>query len=429
MTDIKNNVIDFINPEDNISKESKKENNECEIPKQVRKIHFNTYIKQLLNGNEIFIYLLNRFIIELKTIDKIIIRNNIIEYFADIYNELLITILNTENITELIDDEIEPTYDNIIDEILNIVMCHCNINDFYIHNFPNTNMDLVKPCHYTYNIYNISARLGFSKFYNFYFTQFCNQPPIDINISEYDSLYMNYIYNIKTSNFEFQTYYKPLQNIHECDISFSISYNKDIINIDVVDHVFLYRIIRSSSEKGNRFTFFPLTYSMYKEFGHACYIIFDNIYKNIYLFDPNGTTSYLSQYIVKKESNNQDNQCNVSLPYVTDIFHNYVKIFNEINNENYKFVIEDNALINISSINSYNYDSGHCVILAMLIIYLLYAHQELLSEKVMQDICNRFKYIGNKELNIMKYNFAANLVKIGKENNIITKNIFHKWFK
>ena len=412
-----------------IEKEKEKDKETEEKP--LKPIYFSTYIRQILNQNSMFVDLINEFLGNGSYMEPEELKINVSVLFEEISRKSLDVILNTKNIDKLIKDEIVPTIEHITKNIVDIINCQYKINNFFLENFPEMNLDLVKPCYYNSGLYQMSCMLGFNEFYKFYFNNFCNQPNVNIRPEEHDQRYLNYTYNINNSKFEIQTIYKPTEDIHDpnyIDTPFVMSYNNSIINFEVLNHGYLYRIVTESSRKGNRFTFFQLTYLMYKSSAHACFIVFDTLYRKVYLLDPNGTTNYLTKYITGIDPN-ESYTPNISLPYIIDIFNNYVSIFNEYNNVKFKFDHQQNITLNVANEYSYNYDNGHCQTLVLLIIYLLYVHQDKLSDNIMDDMHTRFSNMSDLEMNIMKYSFSANLVKLGKDNQIITKKNFGKWFQ
>ena len=411
-------------------KEKDKGKDKEEEKEPIKPIYFSTYIKQILNQDSIFVDLINEFISN-GYMEPEELKINVSVLFEEICNKTLGIILDTENLDKIIKDDIIPTTEHITDNIVDIINSQYKINLFFLENFPDMNLDLVKPCHYTSGLYKMSCMLGFNEFYKFYFNNFCNQPNVNIRPEEHEQRYLNYTYNINNSKFDFQTFYKPIEDMHDpnyIDTPFVISYNNGVINFEVLNHGYLYRIVTESSHRGNRFTFFQLTYLMHGSSAHACFIIFDTLYRKVYLLDPNGTTNYLTKYITGIHSNEVFTS-NVSLPYIIDIFNNYVKTFNEYNNVKFKFDHQQNISLNITTKHSYNYDGGHCQTLVLLIIYLLYVHQSMLSENIMNEMHTRFRKLDDKEMNIMKYSFSANLVKLGKDNQIITEKNFGKWFE
>lgn len=411
--------------------DKKKPPQETNIRNPIRKITFSTFVSQTLNSNNEFIKLLNDFVPQLdhkmftsfenmKQTCKII--------FNEIVSDTLETILHIDNLPELIQDNIIPTDAFIIGVIVDLIFDQYNTNNFFVTHFPKLNLDLVQPCHYDKELYNISCRPWFDKFYQFYFNNFCNQTSIDILPIEHEYKYLNYSYNIDKSTFNYISHYTPNDfetfDPQHIGCPFMISFTKGVITFEVLNHNYIYRIIKESEYKGNRFTFFPLCYIVPGNDGHACFIVFDNVFKTVFLLDPNGTTNYLSKYINSDNKQNDDNS-DVSLPYMIDAFSSYVNIFNQWNstpNEtvNFEFHCEMNSInINYLTEYSYNYDNGHCQPLILLLVHLLYMHQDIFSDNVPSDLNLLLKNLDLRSLIRIKYNFSSNLLRIAHDNKIL----------
>lgn len=412
-----------------IKKLEEKEENIEEKKSIIRKITYETYITQLLNSDIEFIHLYNSNIPILNY--EILTQPNDLKNYVKIIFESCVfntinKVLTTENLTELIFGEIVITNDFITDIIVNLIYDQYESNNFFINNFPKLNLELIKPCYYDSKLFDVSCRLGFDKFFQFFFNNYCNQKSIDILQSEYDHKYLSYSYNIKTSEFNFISSYQPHYNdVNPQHIGnpFIISFTKGIICFELLNHGYIYRLIEESKRNNNRFTFFPLSYIILGKTGHACFVVFDNVYNSMSLLDPNGTTDYLTKYIT---GNNDVNQDNVSLPYILDAFNNYINIFNQWNTTpdvkcDYKFHYELQNNISLNTINqySYNYDVGHCQTLILFIIHILYMHQDMFTDNIMLDLNTIFTNLDHRTLTRIKYNFSANLMRIIIDNQII----------
>jgi hypothetical protein len=403
----------------------------------IRQIKFSTYITELLNGNSEFIQLVNDFIPQMdhKLFASIEDMKEMIKVvFDNIITNTLENVLSSDNLPELIQDDIIPTDAFITLVIIDLIYDQYNTNNFFVTNFPKLNLDLIQLYHYDATLYKESTRPWGDKFYKFYFNNFCNQTSIDILPSELECKYLSYSYNVKTSKFEYISHYTPdalamesfdLQHI---GCPFIISFTKGVIAFEIMNHGYIYRIIKQSVDKGNRFTFFPLLYVVHGHDAHACFMVFDNIYNLVFLLDPNGTTNYLTRYIVGNDDDEDTTKSeaddNVSLPYMVDAFNNYVDIFNKWNNTNYIYHCEtyNNVNLNFLSEHSYSYEKGHCQPIILLLIHLLYMHQEIFSDNVPSDLNKLLRNLDLRSLIRIKYNFSSNLLNILDENGIIKLN-------
>ena len=403
---------------------------------EVPVIQFTVYIKQLLNQNIKFIDLEKVFIDTIDMSKLININQDIEASFEDIAIETVDEILNTKDIQKLVIGEIEPTTNKVLEIIKDIINAQLETNQTIVEKFPNMNLDLIKPCYYDKNAYTISCLLSFNEFYKFYFSNFCNHPMVNIRPDEHQSRYMTYTYNINNSEFNFQTVYSPNIGHYDpnyIDTPFMISYTDGIISLDVLNHGYIYRIISEASVNGNRFAPFQLIYKIHgSRTAHACFIVFDIIYQNVFFLDPNGTTNFLTKYITGKDPN-KEYVPNVSLPYIIDLFDNYIQKFNEWNSGidkiEYKFYKSSSTIVlNTRDTYSYNYDMGHCQTLVLLIMYLFYMHQYDIKEDILADFSERFNGLSQRELQLVKYAFSANLVSIGKDTGVINKQYFGDLF-
>lgn len=398
----------------------------------IRKIKFNTYIVELLNGDHEFIKLINDFITQLHheiLYDMTKFKNTIELIFKSVISKILENVLSHPNLTVLISDDIEPTNEFIIKCIMELVYDQYFTNHFFVTNFPNLNLDLIKLARYDENIYKLSCQAMNDAYYRFYFENFCNQTSIDITSMESEYKYLSYSYDIKTSKFNYISHQKPslLESTDTKHIGcpFIISFTKGVISFDLINHGYIYRIIENSERAGNRFTFFPLTYAISGHDSHACFIVFDNIYKIVFLLDPNGTTNYLTRYITGNDNDEDTTKSgdddNISLPYIIDAFNCYIDIFNKWNNVDYLFHCElyNNINLNFLSEYSYSYEKGHCQPLILLLVHMLYMHQDMFSDNVPSDLNILLKKLTLNTLTRIKYNFSANLSKIAVENGII----------
>lgn len=415
---------------DNKDKSDKKD--ELKEEDEVPQIQFSVYVKQLLNQNNQFIDLKKAFIDGIDMSKLATINNDIESLFKEIADETVEQIFNTEDIQKLVIGEINPTIETVLEVIKDMMNTQLETNQTLLQNFPNMNLDLVKPCYYDKKAYTISCLLNFNEFYKFYFSNFCNHPIVDIRPDEHQSRYMSYNYNINDSKFNFQTTYAPDVGYYDpnyVDTPYMISYQQGIISLDVLNHGYLYRIISAAGQNGNRFAPFQLIYKIHgSRVAHACFIIFDLIYQNVFFLDPNGSTNFLTKYITGKDPN-KEYVPNVSLPYVMDLFDNYIKKFNEWNSGvdkvEYKLYKSSTGIVlNTRDTYSYNYDMGHCQTLVLLIMYLLYMHQYDIKEDILTDFSERFNRLSQRELQVVKYAFSANLVKIGKDNGVINRKYF-----
>ena len=139
----------------------------------------------------------------------------------------------------------------------------------------------------------------------------------------------------------------------------------------------------------------------------------------MFILDPNGVSNYLSKYM------SDDKYSTVSIPYFTDMMSQYVKHYNELNNTTYEFYteLEHPCQINITNPSSYSYDHGHCAQLSLMLIYIMYTNQDIMSETPIKDLSLVFQPMSNSVLCNIKYNFSGNLHRILHENFIIKDTI------
>ena len=391
----------------------------------INQITFSTFCCQILNSNDEFIKMLNDFVPQISQsmfMDSSKVKSSCQIFFDDIISNTINTILTTDKLHEIIKDNIVPTNDFILNVIVDLIYEQYYANNFFVTNFPKFNVDLIQPCLYTEKLYSNSTKTLNDAQYKFYFNNFCNQTSIDIHQDEFDYKNLSYSYHIDKSTFEYishQTSYE-LDDPQHIGHPYIISFTKVVIVFEVLNHGYLNRIINHSTDKGNRFTFFPLSYIILGEpSGHACFIVFDNIYKSVFLLDPNGTTNFLTRYIVGKDTD-EDDQENISLPYITDAFNNYIDIFNKWNDTNYIFYSDaTNINLNFRSQYDYTYDIGHCQPTSLLLIRLLYMHQDMFSDNVLKDFNTILRNIDLRSLIRTKYNFSANMLRILQENKLI----------
>jgi hypothetical protein len=398
-------------------------------------ISLNTYVKQLLNENQDFVDIFNVMLEQIKfyndtTFSTILPKiRHIFEDFSILITEKL---FNTENLKELISGELTMDENTVYYNIYEMMKDQTTLSSNMVTHFPNVNLDLIQTQTYNKDMYEMSCRLGFSKFYQFFFNNFCNQPIIHITPQENETRYLNYCYDIKNNKFEMGSYYSPEISYYDyksdhVDTPFIIGYSTGIIGMDTLNHSYLYRIISESNKKNNRFVFFPLVYIKHGSSGHACFIVFDTLYNKVFILDPNGTTNFLTSLITP---DSQKSHFNTSLPYLIELFRNYLHVFNEWNTTkdtkvNFEFstTYDEGVCINYSGISSYNYDMGHCQPLVLFIVYLLYTHQDMFSSNVMKELSDKLRSFSNGEIRQLKYNVSANYVKIGIANDIIKMKI------
>ena len=132
-------------------------------------------------------------------------------------------------------------------------------------------------------------------------------------------------------------------------------------------------------------------------------------------------------------SKKQVEKCNKLKMSIIDLFDNYIQKFNEWNSGidkiEYKFYKSSSTIVlNTRDTYSYNYDMGHCQTLVLLIMYLFYMHQYDIKEDILADFSERFNGLSQRELQLVKYAFSANLVSIGKDTGVINKQYFGDLF-
>jgi hypothetical protein len=394
-------------------------------------IRLNTYIKQLLNESYDFVDIFNIMLEQINFYDNTTF-SKILPKISDIFEELSIKIteklFSTKNLKDMISDELTLNENTIYYNIYEMMKDQTALLSNIVIQFPNVNIDMIRTQIYNKDLYDKSCRLGFSKFYQFFFNNFCGQPIVYITPQENEMRYLQYGYDIKENKFDMLSHYSPEfinneYNPDHIDTPFMIGFSNGIISLETLNHTYIYRIIIESKKKGNRFVFFPLIYIKHGSSGHACFVVFDILYNKVFILDPNGNTDFLTSLITPKSNNYHFDS---SLPYLVELFKNYLHVFNEWNstkdiNVNFEFNTNygNDVCINYNGFGSYNYDNGHCQPLVLFIVYLLYTHQDMFSTNVTKELSDKLKIFSNGEIRQLKYNVSANFVGIGITNNII----------
>jgi hypothetical protein len=419
-------------PEDEMYPELiKLKKKEIDNTETVPPININTYIKQLLNENSDFVGVFNVMLDQINfyddpTFSMILPKiKGIFERFNTIITEKL---FSTENLKDMISDELIIDENTIYYNIYEMMKDQTALANNMVINFPNTNHDLIRTQTYNKDLYDKSCQLNFSEFYQFFFNNFCCQPIVHITRQENNIRYLNYCYDIVKDNFEMLSCYSPETSYYKyksdyIDTPYMIGCSNNIINMDTLNHTYMYRIISESQSKGNRFVFFPLIYVKHGSVGHACFVVFDTIYNKVFILDPNGNTNFLTSLITPES---QNIGVNTSLPYLIELFRNYLRVFNDWNTTkdikvNYEFSTTDDqgVCINYIDVGSYNYDKGHCQTLVLFIVYLLYSHQDMFSSNVTRELYSKLSSFSKGEIRQLKYNVSANFVDIAITNGIL----------
>lgn len=129
------------------------------------------------------------------------------------------------------------------------------------------------------------------------------------------------------------------------------------------------------SNQHNRYLFLPFTYCCYlTENGHLCVIVVDNLYKKVYIVDPNGALSYFNNLL----GTNIDS----SIELLIKQYFDYVSInyFKPINYEYIPLNVWNNKPICLNyHFGSSDITDGHCVVVTLIICHVITLNDSTIS--------------------------------------------------
>lgn len=388
--------------------DNKETNKEEKKERRDRQVTFNTYITENIHNDIDLIELITLFVNG--TMSKwyyfMININALKSEVSDLVTENIHTIIanlcDSYDLEQKITGEYDISYESVLDSLSKFITSYISsINT--LSSDLSANHELFKITLYNKNMYNAMCALGLKE-HKFCFNNLCNQPSDFVNEKQYISYY-TFGYNILT-----ETLSEPIEYQNIISYDFKVSVQDKLMYIETKCLFELNKTVQKSYERGNRFVFFDLDFHYSgQESGHRCIVVFDCLYMNVFIMDPNGTCNYLSKFM-----SNDETYSNVSLPYFNGMMKQYINRYNILNGTNFKYIYDEinQCSINVTTLSSYSYDYGHCGPLSMMMSYLLYSNQDKLSEYPLQDLNKIFNKIGNEVLSNLKYNFTGNLYEI-----------------
>lgn len=320
-------------------------------------------------------------------------QKNIADSIDDmIVSEIFNGILEQSDLSTKINGDLDIDYSVIKRHLANFIWLQVKTREFLINTFEYPCLDLFTLKTYSENMYKKISAVD-SMVYYLYFKNYCGQ---NINIDNLTKsiIYSGYTYNIETDNIEQITEFS-----NQNGIPFLISCLNDTFYMETIDILMLNQQIDDNIM--NRFVFFPIILSKADNISHIAFIIFDNQYSTVSIFDPNGISTYFNKYLKGGEG----------LVYLNSMFREYMQLFCQHTGKNYTymFIQSENSSLNTLSDTSYSFDRGHCVPISMMFIYMLAQHQHVLEHDPITEMFSKFMKLSTDGQSILKYNFASNI--------------------
>jgi hypothetical protein len=359
-----------------------------------RLVSLRTFIWQYIHATPKYVDIINNFISDDKRNQMdFSSHKQIVDNIDDvIISEIFNNILEQPDLSTKINGNLDIDYSEIKHEVANFIWLQVKTREFLINTFEYPCLDLFTLKTYSEDMYKKIIRVD-SMIYYLYFQNYCGQK-INIDSFAKSIIYSGYTYNIETDNLEQFTEF-PSEN----GIPFVISCLNNTFYMESIDILMLNQQINDNIM--NRFVFFPIIFCKADKTAHIAFIIFDNQYLTVSIFDPNGVSTYFNQYLNGGEG----------LVYLNSMFREYMQLFCQHTGKNYTYIFIQtaNSSLNTLSDTSYSFDVGHCVPISLMFIYMLTQHQHVLEHDPITEMFGKLMKFPIDAQSILKYNFASNV--------------------
>lgn len=273
---------------------------------------------------------------------------------------------------------------------------------------------------YIYNekVHDFITKLKYSQFETI-LCSLTNQMPI----SKIKNLeYTIYKQNFMTSKFEHYLDIKHDSSIVSYPNEVQISDQTMVLNMmsirSMVDYI-------NKHKSNRRYIYFPFTYSSEtKTCSHQAMLVLDTMENNVYLMDPNGSTSYFNDilyeslmkngFVDENKARQMNNMYGINYnSVVEDMIQKYFEQF-QIFNMKYTYIRTKKWNPYRKSLNSSKYEdtyigTGHCVILTLLL-----CHFSSVTGYDLEEIWKVFGKLSKDDMVVLINNYTCNIYNLYK---------------